>query len=145
VGAGFSSIESFILTAQIQQQNLFGNGQSLSLQLQLSGLRQLIQLQLIEPYFFGSDWTFAFEIFRTVRQFQSFNRESTGGSLSFGHWLGDRRFTLFAGPRVVLATWAFFFLMHLDIFLPVTLWTRAWPSRRRAVAPSRRRAVARSA
>ncbi len=99
VGAGFSSIESFILTAQIQQQNLFGNGQSLSLQLQLSGLRQLIQLQLIEPYFFGSDWTFAFEIFRTVRQFQSFNRESTGGSLSFGHWLGDRRFTLFAQYR----------------------------------------------
>lgn len=99
VGAGFSSIESFILTAQIQQQNLFGNGQSLSLQLQLSGLRQLIQLQLIEPFFFGSDWTFAFEIFRTVRQFASFNRESTGGSLSFGHWIADRRFTLFAQYR----------------------------------------------
>jgi outer membrane protein insertion porin family len=99
VGAGFSSIESFILTAQVQQQNLFGNGQSLSLQLQLSGLRQLIQLQVVEPFFFGSDWTFAFEIFRTVRQFQSFNRESTGGSLSFGHWLGDRRFTLFAQYR----------------------------------------------
>lgn len=99
VGAGFSSIESFILTAQIQQQNLFGNGQSLSLQLQLSGLRQLIQLQVVEPFFFGSDWTFAIEIFRTVRQFQSFNRESTGGSLSFGHWLADRRFTLFAQYR----------------------------------------------
>ncbi len=99
VGAGFSSIESFILTAQVQQQNLFGNGQSLSLQLQLSGLRQHIQLQLIEPYFAGSDWTAAFELFRIVRQFQSFNRESTGGSLSFGHWLGDRRFTLFAQYR----------------------------------------------
>jgi outer membrane protein insertion porin family len=99
VGAGFSSIESFILTAQIQQQNLFGNGQSLSLQLQLSGLRQLIQLQLIEPYFFNSDWTFAFEVFRTVRQFSSFNRESTGGSLSLGHWLVDRRLTLFTQYR----------------------------------------------
>ena len=31
VGAGFSSIENFIATAQIQQANLFGNGQSLAL------------------------------------------------------------------------------------------------------------------
>ncbi|MCA9579700.1 MAG: outer membrane protein assembly factor BamA, partial [Myxococcales bacterium] len=36
VGAGFSSIERFIVTAQIQQQNLFGRGQSLSLNVQLS-------------------------------------------------------------------------------------------------------------
>ena len=99
VGAGFSSIELFMLTAQVQQQNLFGNGQSLSLQLQISGLRQLIQLQIVEPYFAGSEWTAAFEVFRTVRQFQAFNRESTGGSVSFGHWLGDRRMSLFAQYR----------------------------------------------
>jgi outer membrane protein insertion porin family len=37
VGAGFSSVENFIVTMQIQQANLFGNGQSLSLQGQLSG------------------------------------------------------------------------------------------------------------
>jgi outer membrane protein insertion porin family len=99
VGAGFSSIESFILTAQINQQNLFGNGQSLSLQLQLSGLRQLIQLQLVEPYLFGSDWSSAVELFRTTRQYQAFSRNSTGGSLSLGHWLFDRRLTFFANYR----------------------------------------------
>lgn len=99
VGAGFSSIEAFILTAQVQQQNLFGNGQSLNLQLQLSGLRQLIQIQVVEPYFFGTDWTFAIELFKTVRQFSSFTRDSTGGSLSFGHPLFDRRLSLFAQYR----------------------------------------------
>ncbi len=99
VGAGFSSIESFILTAQVNQQNLFGNGQSLSLQLQLSGLRQLIQLQLVEPYFLGTQWSAAVELFRTTRQYQAFSRNSTGGSLSFGHWLLDRRFTFFASYR----------------------------------------------
>ncbi|MGC4063533.1 MAG: hypothetical protein QM784_02565 [Polyangiaceae bacterium] len=30
VGAGFSSLERFIATAQVQQANLFGNGQSSS-------------------------------------------------------------------------------------------------------------------
>jgi outer membrane protein insertion porin family len=99
VGAGFSSIESFILTAQIQQQNIFGSGQSLSLQLQLSGLRQLIQLQLVEPYLFGTDWSAALEIFRTTRQYQAFSRNSTGASLSVGHWVFDRRFTFFASYR----------------------------------------------
>lgn len=99
VGAGFSSIEAFIFTAQVQQQNLFGNGQSLNLQLQLSGLRQLVQIQFVEPYFFDTQWTFALELFKTVRQFSTFTRDSTGGSLSFGHPLFDRRLSLFLQYR----------------------------------------------
>lgn len=85
VGAGFSSIENFIFTAQVQQQNLFGLGQSLTLQLQLSGIRQLIQVRLVEPYLFNSRWSAAVEAFKTIRQFQNFNRDSTGGSITFGH------------------------------------------------------------
>jgi outer membrane protein insertion porin family len=85
VGAGFSSIESFIFTAQVQQNNLFGLGQSLTLQLQLSGIRQLVQVRLVEPYLWGTQWSAAVEAFRTIRQFQSFNRDSTGGSLTLGH------------------------------------------------------------
>ncbi len=99
VGAGFSSIESFILTGQVQQQNLFGNGQSLSLQLQLSGIRQLVQLQFIEPYFFGTQWTAGFDLFKTVRQLSFFTRDSTGGSLTFGHPIGDYRLRLYAQYR----------------------------------------------
>lgn len=99
VGAGFSSIESFILTGQVQQQNLFGNGQSLSLQLQLSGIRQLVQLQFLEPYFFDTQWTFGVDLFKTVRQLSFFSRDSTGGSLTLGHPLGDYRLRLFAQYR----------------------------------------------
>ena len=99
IGAGFSSIESFILTGQVQQQNLFGNGQSLSLQLQLSGIRQLVQLQFIEPYFFGSQWTVGADLFKTVRQLSFFTRDSTGGSITAGHPLGDYRLRFFAQYR----------------------------------------------
>lgn len=99
IGAGFSSIESFILTGQVQQQNIFGSGQSLSLQLQLSGIRQLVQLQFIEPYFFGTEWTFGFDLFKTVRQLSFFTRDSTGGSLTFGHPIFDHRLRLFAQYR----------------------------------------------
>lgn len=85
VGAGFSSIESFILTAQVQQQNLLGRGQSLALQLQLSGIRQLIQARFVEPYFLDTDWSLGVDGFKTIRQFQDFTRDSTGGGMTFGH------------------------------------------------------------
>lgn len=91
VGAGFSSIESFIFTAQVQQNNLFGLGQSLALQLQLSGIRQLAQIRFVEPYLFDTEWTLAVEAFKTIRQFIAFNRDSTGGSLTLGHPILDDR------------------------------------------------------
>jgi len=99
VGAGFSSIESFIFTAQIQQDNLFGRGQNLSLNLQISGIRQLIQLRFVEPYLFGSEWTGAGEVFRTIRQFGFFTRDSTGGSLTIGHPVVDNRLRFFLTYR----------------------------------------------
>src|SRR6188508_2938860 len=74
VGAGFSSIESFIATAQVQQANLFGNGQSLALQAQISGLRQLISIRFFEPYFFGSDWNFATELYDQLFVYPDFSR-----------------------------------------------------------------------
>jgi outer membrane protein insertion porin family len=87
VGAGFSSIESFIATAQVQQANLFGNGQSLALQAQISGLRQLISIRFFEPYFFDSDWSFSTEIYDTLFIFPDFARRTTGGQVTFGYAL----------------------------------------------------------
>ncbi|MEI7892627.1 MAG: outer membrane protein assembly factor BamA [Myxococcales bacterium] len=87
VGAGFSSVENFIATAQVQQANLFGNGQSLALQAQLSGLRQLVTIRFFEPYFLDSDWSASTELFDTLYVFPDFSRRSLGGSLTFGYAL----------------------------------------------------------
>jgi len=95
VGAGFSSLESFIVTAQIQQQNLFGRGQSLGLNLQVSGIRQQIDLNFVEPWFLGSEWSLGFGIFKRIRDFRDFRQDSTGGSLTTGHPLFNPRFRIF--------------------------------------------------
>ncbi|MDP9149971.1 MAG: outer membrane protein assembly factor BamA [Myxococcota bacterium] len=87
VGAGFSSIESFIATAQVQQANLFGNGQALALQAQVSALRQLVTLRFFEPYFLDSDWNSSIELYDTLYVFPDFSRRSVGGSLTFGYAL----------------------------------------------------------
>jgi outer membrane protein insertion porin family len=89
IGAGFSSIESFILTAQVQQANVFGNGQSIAIQGQLSQLRQLITMRFVEPYFLDSDWSANTELYDTLYAFTNFARRSVGGSLTFGYALAQ--------------------------------------------------------
>lgn len=85
IGAGFSSIESFIATAQIQQANLFGRGQSLALQAQVSGLRQLVNIRFFEPYLFGSDWSAAVDLYDQLRIYDSFSQTSLGGQFTLGY------------------------------------------------------------
>jgi outer membrane protein insertion porin family len=87
VGAGFSSYENFVLTGQISQQNFFGWGQTLSLQVQWSSIRQLGQIQFLEPYFLDTKWTFAFNLFATESTYTSFTRRSVGGELTWGYEL----------------------------------------------------------
>jgi outer membrane protein insertion porin family len=93
VGAGFSSIENFIATAQVQQANLFGHGQSLSLQAQVSGLRQMVNLRFYEPYFLDSDFSASIDLYDQLRIFNDFSQSSRGGSLTFGYPLVEPRLT----------------------------------------------------
>ena len=85
IGAGFSSVENFIAQAQISQNNLFGRGQTLTLQAQLSSLRQLFLLRFVEPYFLDSNWTFAFDLYNQSRAFGGFSRNASGGDLTWGY------------------------------------------------------------
>ncbi len=87
LGAGFSSYENFILTGQISQQNFFGWGQTLSLQIQWSSIRQLGQIQFVEPYFLDTRWTFAFDLYATESYYTSFNRRAVGGNMTWGYEL----------------------------------------------------------
>src|SRR4029079_2477222 len=85
IGAGFSSVENFIAQAQISQNNLFGRGQTLALQAQLSSLRQLFLLRFREPYLLDTQWTFAFDLYNQARGFGTFARNATGGDLTWGY------------------------------------------------------------
>lgn len=89
VGAGFSSLESFIVTAQIAKENFLGRGQTLSAQATISGLRQLFSVSFFEPYFLDTRWTFAFDLFNFQEDFTDFSRLRTGGNMSWGYRLTD--------------------------------------------------------
>jgi len=85
VGAGFSSVESFIATIQVSQENFLGRGQSLTAQATFSGLRQLFNLQFFEPYFLDTLWRLRATVFNFEFLFTDFTRSSTGGTIGFGY------------------------------------------------------------
>ncbi|MFO0555429.1 MAG: outer membrane protein assembly factor BamA [Polyangiaceae bacterium] len=85
IGAGFSSIESFIATAQIQQSNLFGNGQAFSLQAQISGLRQLVDFRFVEPYLFETELSGSISLYDRLNQYEQFAQNSLGGQITLGY------------------------------------------------------------
>ena len=87
VGFGFSSVESFIFTATIQQNNLLGWGQTASLSAQISSLRSLVQLSYLDPYFLDTNWIFSFDYFRIDADYIGFLRRSNGGDINFGYHL----------------------------------------------------------
>src|SRR5678815_1480045 len=106
IGAGFSSVENFIAQAQISQNNLFGRGQTLALQAQLSSLRQLFLLRFIEPWFLDTEWTFGFDLYNQSRGFGTFFRNSSGGQLTWGYPLSyeARAFVVYKLEDVSLTT-----------------------------------------
>ena len=88
IGAGFSSVESFIATAQISQNNFLGNGQLLSVSMQLSFgdyARQLATFQFYEPYFLDTDVSLGINAYLTQRYFRDFQRNARGASPTFGY------------------------------------------------------------
>jgi len=89
VGAGFSSVDNFITTAQISKDNFLGRGQTLSFQATLSSIRTLFISSFFEPYFLDTNVTFAFELFNFDQLYTDFSRTSTGGNLTWGYRFWD--------------------------------------------------------
>lgn len=88
LGAGFSSIDKFILTSQMSFGNFLGYGQRVSLRAELSSRRQLADLSFYEPYFLDTDWSFGLRLYSTEYSY-IFQRKSTGGNLKWGYKVGD--------------------------------------------------------
>ena len=87
VGFGFSSVEQFIFTAQISQNNFVGWGQTLSASAQVSGLRQLYQASFFDPYFLDTDFVLSADLYRTESIRPDFTRDALGGDINIGYHL----------------------------------------------------------
>lgn len=71
LSAGFSSIESFIFQASVQQRNFRGRGQTVGISGSYSRYSKSVELSFTEPYVFDRNVSFGANIYR--RDYNSFN------------------------------------------------------------------------
>ena len=91
-GLGFSSASSVFVSSQISNQNLFGRGQTLSLNLQFSANQdQQFSLNFYEPYLLDTKISLGLELFyiKTRYNYTDFERTRRGSTISAGYWLSD--------------------------------------------------------
>jgi outer membrane protein insertion porin family len=99
LGAGFSSVEGFLGTASIVQDDLFRTGNHLSLHARISARRQLFVLRFIDPDVLGTRLGAGFDLYNDMRERPTFDRAAAGGSVTVSYpIIGKLR--AFAGYRV---------------------------------------------
>ena len=89
LGAGFSSAEKLSLSFGVKQENVFGSGNYLGIDVNTSKINRQLVLTTVDPYFTADGISRSFDLyFRTNRpldgQGGDYGLKTTGGSIRFG-------------------------------------------------------------
>ena len=76
LSAGYSSLEKFIISANVAQRNFLGKGQEVNAGVNWSRYSRSVQLGFVEPYLLDKNILFGGEVYR--RDYNSFNQTSSG-------------------------------------------------------------------
>ncbi|MBW1939300.1 MAG: outer membrane protein assembly factor BamA [Deltaproteobacteria bacterium] len=89
IGAGYSSVENFMLMGEISQRNFLGKGQALSFKGVLGGETTRFSLNFVEPYFRDTQLSLGIEMYNWEVEYDDYTKESMGGAVRFGYPLND--------------------------------------------------------
>ncbi|MCX7179548.1 MAG: outer membrane protein assembly factor BamA, partial [Proteobacteria bacterium] len=84
IGAGFSSSEKLVLSASIQQQNLFGSGKTVGAQLNTSRVNKVYSFSYTDPYYTIDGISRGFDVYKRNTDTSSLSTVGTYGSSSIG-------------------------------------------------------------
>ena len=99
IGAGYSSVDKFILMGEISQRNFLGKGQTLSFKGILGGSTQRYSLSFFEPYFRDTRLSFGIDVYNWEYEYTDYTKDSIGGAIRFGYPLTDN-LSFFFGGRI---------------------------------------------
>jgi len=88
-GAGFGSVDGFILSGSVRQDNLFGTGRSLSAGADLGTINRSFYIRFIEPYVFGTISSLSLTAQSASSQYLDFTEKLTGASVNIGYPLDE--------------------------------------------------------
>jgi outer membrane protein insertion porin family len=85
IGAGYSAVDKAVVMAQVSQQNLFGRGQTLSLNASLGSRTTNYELSFVEPWLFDRPIWSKYDAWNMVREYDSYDLDTKGLRMTFGH------------------------------------------------------------
>lgn len=99
-GAGISSGDGFIISSRISENNLFGSGNALTLDLNTGNRRENYVLSFDNPRLNDTQWSLGLDALSVQRVYDDFDRSQIGGSIRVGYplwflgpdYLDDMRF-----------------------------------------------------
>jgi outer membrane protein insertion porin family len=85
IGGGYSSVDSFVGTLDISQNNFLGRGWQLGLRIRAGANTQQGQISFTEPWLFDRPLAAGFDLFSTMRSFTEYQYDTLGGAVRLSH------------------------------------------------------------
>lgn len=90
IGAGYSAEDSFILMGKVTQQNLFGRGQTLTLNAYLGAKKTNYEISFIEPWLFDIPLWSKLDLWSMKHEYDSYDLDSKGSNVTLGYPLFEK-------------------------------------------------------
>ena len=126
LGAGFSSVEKLIISGSVAQQNVFGSGKSLSINVNSGKVNQVYSLSYMNPYYTIDGVSQGFDVYKRTIDASSLSigayvTKTLGGGLRFGYPLSETESVSFgvSAESVNLQTFAnspFSYINFVNLF-----------------------------
>lgn len=84
IGGGYSTLDGPMVIGQIQESNLFGRGQQLSLKAQLGGKSTRYTLSFTEPWLFDRPISAGVDLYNWDREYTTYDKRSLGFRVRLG-------------------------------------------------------------
>tara|TARA_B100000029_G_scaffold171554_1_gene167870 strand:- start:1488 stop:3785 length:2298 start_codon:yes stop_codon:yes gene_type:complete len=84
ISGGYSSAETIMFGANIQENNLWGYGKQLGASATVGGLSKNFYVNYNDPYFFDTKYQFGLVAFKKLFDYVDYDRDSWGGRVKFG-------------------------------------------------------------
>ena len=94
VGAGISSGDGVVFSSRVTENNLLGTGNSLGIDINTGTRRENYSLDFSNPRVADTRWSAGLSLMSVEREFEDFDRNQVGGSVSVGYplWFLDREY-----------------------------------------------------
>lgn len=88
-GGGYSGVDGVYVMASVSERNLFGRGQYLETSVQTGGESNQFSVRFTEPWLFDIPLSASINAYKADRDYDDYDRESTGGGFRFGYPVFD--------------------------------------------------------